>query len=252
MKQAPYVPFYRKNGLRRYIGPKRILMLCVLAAAAIMAWYLWRRGLLTPQAIFAFIAEYPVLAPLLFVTMYAVFIACLIPSLPLNLGAGFLWGPLWGSLLTLAGSVLGTCTCFLFARTALGQPLAERIENRLAAGIQEEIGEKGWRVVALMCFNPAFPLGPLGYLFGLTSLPFLTYLWATSVFLYPLGLAYAWVGHASGSFAVQGDFLQLMQLIGAVAGTLALVLATRIVYRRMSAKRSATDADTVPGTDPDA
>jgi hypothetical protein len=43
-----------------------------------------------------------------------------------------------------------------------------------------------------------------------------------------------------------------MQLIGAVAGTLALVLATRIVYRRMSAKRSATDADTVPGTDPDA
>ena len=158
LKQAP---LFKKRGLRRYIGPKRLLLLGLLAGGVLLSWHLWKRDLLTPEAIFAFIAEYAVLAPLLFVAVYVLFTVFLMPSLPLCLGSGLLWGPLWGGVLSTGGAIGGTCLAFLLARSALGQPLAERFENRLVAGIQEEIDEKGWRAVALMCFNPTLPPGPL-------------------------------------------------------------------------------------------
>lgn len=239
MEPPKQTPFYKKQGLRRYIGPKRIILLLVFSCCALVAWHLWKKGLLTPQAVFGFIVAHPVLAPVLFVCVYVVFTLFLIPSLPLNLGAGLLWGPLLGSLFTLAGSVTGTCTAFLLARTALGQPLAEHFDNALVRSVQEEIEEKGWRAVAFMCVNPVVPPGPLGCLFGLTSLRLTTYLWATAIFLFPPVLAFATIGHISGTFVLEGDFKRLFQLVAAVSGTIVMLVIIRVVGRRLSKNRRA-------------
>ena len=58
---------------------------------------------------------------LLFVLAYAVAVTLLIPTLPLNLGAGVLWGAGWGSALSVAGATLGATLAFLLTRFAASE-----------------------------------------------------------------------------------------------------------------------------------
>ena len=59
-----------KTGLRRFIGPKRIMILTVLAVLVGIAWYLRRQGWLDPSAIQHLIEQYPVTAPIVFALIY--------------------------------------------------------------------------------------------------------------------------------------------------------------------------------------
>ena len=140
-----------------------------------------------------------------FIGFYIISIIFLVPTLPLNLGAGILWGPFWGSILALLGGLGGAIAAFLISRTALGQPLAERFNNRVLLWLQTELDTRGWKVVAFTRLNPIFPSGPLNFVFGLTSISFATYAWATAVFHYPPALAFAIIGYSSGQFLFQGQ-----------------------------------------------
>lgn len=79
----------KKKGLRRYIGPKRIILLCILAIFVIWAWDYYQSGALSPSIIEAYRSENPVGAVLLFTLIYAISVVAALPSLPLNLAAGF-------------------------------------------------------------------------------------------------------------------------------------------------------------------
>ena len=54
---------------------------------------------LYPQTLFEFLNTHPKLAPAAFIAVYVMMTLLLLPTLPLNLGAGFLWGPYWGGSL---------------------------------------------------------------------------------------------------------------------------------------------------------
>ena len=166
--------------------------------------YLRLHGCLSPELVFRFIQEHRVSAPLLFLAFYIISTIFLVPTFPLNLGAGTLWGPFWGSILATLGFLGGAIPAFLISRTALGQPLATRFSNRFLLWLQTELDTRGWKVVAFIRLNPIFPSGPLNFVFGLSSISFATYVWATSVFIYPPALAFAFIGYSSGQFLFQG------------------------------------------------
>jgi len=229
--QPPESTPVQAKGLRRFIGPKRLVLLafyCVLGAAM---WYYWRTGVLSPEHVLGYIARNPVAAPFVFIVFYALVVLFMVPSLPLNLGAGYLWGPLLGSVYTLIGCTLGSVLAFLFARTALGQPLARRFDNNILQWLAVQIATKGWQVVAFIRINPAFPSGPANYLLGLTSISFASFFWATLVFLYPLCLAFAFVGKTAGGLILEGDAKSLAQFIIAAALTVCVLIAGRVAYK---------------------
>lgn len=220
------------TSLRRFIGPKRATLLVLFILFACAAWYLRQRGLLTHEFIRHVAVEHPVLAPLLFMFIYAATVLFMIPSLPLNIGAGFLWGPLLGSVYALIGSTSGCMLAFLFARTAVGQPFARHFDNRLLDWLAAELSAKGgWRVVAFVRINPAFPCGPTNYLFGLTGLPLWTYAWGTVLFMYPLCLGFATLGHVVGDFTLDADWSRVVQVIIVVSGIVALAVLGRMLFR---------------------
>ena len=161
----------KKKGLRRYIGPKRLVLLLLLVLFVLWAWDYYKSGALSPGFIEQYLHAYPVGSVLLFIGIYAISVVAALPSLPLNLAAGFFWGGLLGGVYTVLGVTLGSWISFLIARWLIGQPLADRFENKWVNKVQEEFERNGWKFAAFVRINPIIPTGPLNYLLGLTSLP---------------------------------------------------------------------------------
>jgi len=229
--RATWNPFTHKRGLRRYIGLKRIVLGSLFAGFIGLAWYLRQEGHLNPELLFTFISNYPLMAPLIFIAFYVLALLVMLPTLPLNLGAGILWGPVWGGLIATAGSGLGAIAAFAIARTTLGQPLAQRLDNRMLAWLQNELETKGWYIVAFTRINPVFPSGPLNFVFGLTSIRFLTYTWSSLAFLFPPTLAFAMIGYEVSDFVLEGEMADLIRTILIVSAVITFMILSRIATK---------------------
>jgi len=174
------------------------------------------------------------MAPFIFIAFYALALLVMIPTLPLNLGAGMLWGPLWGSLVSMAGSSLGVVCAFTIARTAIGQPFADRFDNLTITWLQNELKTKGWKIVAFTRINPIFPSGPLNFIFGLTSISFVTYIWSSIVFLIPLTVAFAIIGYEIGNFVIEGEVGDLVRTLIVISTVITSIVLFRVFTKLLT------------------
>jgi len=193
----------KKRGIRRYIGPKRVILLLGLIAFVFWTWDYYRTGALSPTMIEQYRDNHPVGAVMLFILIYAISVIASVPSLPLNLAAGFFWCGLVGGVYSTLGVTIGGWVSFAVARWLIGQPFAETFDNKWARKVQREFDQGGWKFVAFARINPIIPTGPLNYLLGLTSLSTRGFLWATFVFLLPPSIAVAYIGDTLQTFTTQ-------------------------------------------------
>ena len=230
----------KKKGLRRYIGPKRFILLCILAIFVIWAWDYYQSGALSPSTIEAYHSEHPIGAVLLFTLIYAISVVAALPSLPLNLAAGFFWGGILGGVYSTIGVTLGGYISFLVARWLVGQPLANQFENKWVSKVQEEFERNGWKFVAFARINPIIPTGPLNYLLGLTSISNRGFVWATFVFLLPPSIAVAYIGDTLQTFATHQagvtEIIRAILIASAAVTFLALAKFVSNIYRKRSEK----------------
>ena len=200
-------------------------MFMVYLAVIALAWGVRQAGGLDLEKFFGMIDEYPVFAPVLFVIAYALLVALLIPTLPVNLAAGVLWGGIWGGILATLGSALGAVLAFVLARSSLGKPFAHKYDNRLLNWIIRQIDDNAWKVVAFVRLNPAFPSGPVNFIFGLTSINFATYSYSTLLFLFPPSLGVALIGAEAGNILLQGESLELFRILSMTLVGILILLA---------------------------
>ena len=227
-----------RQGLRRFIGPKRATAILIFGGLIAVGWWLRHAGLADPTLLGDVIAEHPFAAPLIFVGLYALVTLGALPALPLNLAAGLYWGPLAGGALSAFGATLGSIAAFAAARLAFGRPLAERFDNRLIAEVQREFDAKGWWFVAFARINPIFPTGPLNYILGLTSIGAGVYSLVTLVFLLPPSIAVAFIGQSVGTFVVTGDVSSRLKEILAASAALTVLAALAFVANLFNRLRS--------------
>lgn len=225
-----------KTGIRRYIGPKRLILLVIFASIIFFLSFARSKGWMSVEDIFDFINIHPVAAPVIFVIVYALAMMFFVPTLPLNLGTGFLYGPFTGSLLAAGGGLLCAVGAFAVARSAFGQPLANKRNNKILKWLENELSQKGWQVVAFVRVNPIFPSGPLNFAFGLTSIKFSTYFWATILFQYPPTLAFSMLGHSAGGFVLGTETQSHVQTAMIACLALTLLFVFRIIAKIMSNK----------------
>src|SRR5262249_46041824 len=176
------MPRHRKRGLRRFIGPKRLIVLTIIGAFVGAGWYLRTQGLFDAAVLRGATAEHQVAAPIIFILFYGLAILSALPTLPLNLAAGLFWGPIAGGVISTTGATLGAIVAFTAARMAFGRPLAARFDSALITEMQRQFAAKGWWFVAFARLNPIFPNGPLNYILGLTSIAGWAYGCVTFVF----------------------------------------------------------------------
>jgi uncharacterized membrane protein YdjX (TVP38/TMEM64 family) len=157
-----------------------------------------------------------------------------IPTLPLNLAAGWLWGPLLGGVLSAVGAASGATLAFVAARTIFGRPLRRRFGNKFLGWAQDEFDRKGWRFIAFVRLNPVFPTGPLNYLFGLTSIRARTYIWSTAISLLPVSVIVAWIGSEIGRVHAGAGVGQIMRVAFGISAAVSVMVAIRYFARYLN------------------
>jgi uncharacterized membrane protein YdjX (TVP38/TMEM64 family)/Fe-S oxidoreductase len=204
------------------LNTKKIIMALLVLFLILSATYLRELGYISPESLFEFISTYKILAPALFIFLYSIGPSLFIPSLPLTIGAGFLWGPFWGVVFSITGATLGASVAFLIARYILGDAIKERFSYSRWQWLKGKVERHGWKAVAFSRIVPIFPFPVLNYLFGITPIPFLHYLWSTFVFMLPACIAFVAFGSSMGELILKGNIEGL--IIGILIATAALLL----------------------------
>lgn len=201
---------------------KRSLAGISLITAIIIATYLRKTGYISAESLLDIIKQHKVIAPLIFILIYAIGPSIFIPSLPLTLGAGFLWGPFWGAVFSITGATIGASIPFLLARYITGNAIKERFSLSRWQWLKEKVEQHGWKAVAFTRLVPIFPYPVLNYLFGITPIPFFHYLWSTFTFMLPACIAYVAFGSSMGELLLKGNIKGL--IIGIIIATVAMLL----------------------------
>jgi uncharacterized membrane protein YdjX (TVP38/TMEM64 family) len=209
-------------------------MIGLMASIAAGTVYLWQHGFLHPDTVNRYRSAHSLFAIVSFLLIYAISTFIALPTLPLNLASGLLWGPWWGGVLATAGATIGATAAFYSARLFLGDPA--RYDSRMLDWIQSQRGAQDWRWIAFLRLNPIFPTSLLNYLIGLTAIRARTYVWATFCFLLPPSFAVALIGRQLGTFSLTADvtrWVQRLSLFSAAVVTLVVLrYGARYFYLR--------------------
>ncbi len=116
------------------------------------------------------------------------------PAEFLAIANGMVYGPVWGTVITWSGAMLGAFLAFALAR-ALGRPFAAMaVSRRNWQVIDRWTGEQGWQVVFLSRFLPVIAFNLINYMAGLTRISWWTFGWTTGLGILPLTVLMVMMG----------------------------------------------------------
>jgi len=217
--------------------PRAALAAAVAAAIAVAVVY---RDRLDVDAVEAWLAGFGLLAPLIYLALYAVGTVAFLPGALFALAGGALFRPVWGALLNLTGATIGASLAFLIARYLAGDWVARRTGGRLKR-LVEGVEAEGWRFVAFVRLVPLFPFNLTNYALGLTRIGLLSYAATSLIAMAPGAIAYTWLGHA-GREALAGDASAIRY------GLLALGLLAAIAFLPRLLRRLRSDQAPLAGS----
>ncbi|MCX5815281.1 MAG: VTT domain-containing protein [Proteobacteria bacterium] len=219
---------------------KKLIFLLLLITIIFIVFLFNKFWTISPEIIFTFIQNNKILAPFLFIVFYIIMSISVLPTLPMNLGAGLLWGPLWGTLLSVIGATCGASCSFIIARYLVHDYCKRKLQNPKWLRLFNAIEGNGWKVVAFVRLDPIFASGPLNYLFGITPIPFGTFIWSTALFLIPPASIIASIGYFIGWSVLSEESIKDVGHYIVLAGTLVtivlIILFFIIKYFRESIK----------------
>jgi len=178
-------------------------------------------------ALEAWISDAGILAPIVFMLIYALATVLFLPGSFLTLAGGALFGPVLGTFYNLAGATLGATLAFLISRYLASDWIEDKAGGKVKQLIKGVEGE-GWRFVAFVRLVPLFPFNLLNYALGLTKIRFLHYLIATYIFMLPGAFAYTYLGYA-GREALGGGEGLIQKILIALALLAVVAFLPRLI-----------------------
>ena len=158
----------------------------------------------------------------------------------LTLGAGAVFGVVWGSIYVSIASTLGATAAFLVGRYLARDAIARKIEgSERFAVIDKAVAKEGWKIVGLTRLSPVFPFTLLNYAFGLTQVKLRDYMLASWIGMMPGTVMYVYLGslakaptgehpRTTGEWALYG--------VGLLATVVVTVFVTCIAKKALARK----------------
>ena len=179
-----------------------------------------------------------------FVLVYVVAAVLFVPGSVLTLGAGAVFGLLWGTIAVSVGATLGAGAAFLVGRYLAREKVARwAAENPRFSAIDSAVGREGWKIVLLTRLSPVFPYNLLNYLFGLTRVRFWPYFLASWIGMIPGTFLYVYLGFAGRAAAqaasgpgVRSSWEVAFWGVGLGATALLTYYLTRLARRALAEK----------------
>lgn len=242
------LPQFSKRRLQKIL-PLAVLALLIAAAPALAAEPVQSAGF-NPQQLLrdalAWVQGLGPLAAIAFIAIYIIATVAFLPGSVLTLGAGVLFGPIWGTIYVFIGSTLGATAAFLVGRYLARNWVLKKIEgNTKFRAIDEAVGREGFKIVLLTRLSPVFPFNLLNYAFGVTGVALRDYFFA-SVGMIPGTLLYVYIGSLAGNLATLGAGDQqanpyaqwAIRIIGFAATVAVTLYVTRIARKALEEKVS--------------
>lgn len=186
-----------------------------------------------------------------YVVFGSVYLGAVVLGLPtslLTVLAGFLYGPLRGSVIVIGPSLAGAALAYALARSVA----RERIKGRLrryprAAALSQAVGEQPVTIMTLLRLSPILPSNILNYVFALTDVKLAPYLWACVLAMVPGTLMFAYAGSLITSVsrlrsADASPGTTALTWVGLAATAFGSFLLTRLARRALRRRHLGTPA----------
>ena len=184
--------------------------------------------------------------PVAFAAIYVAAALLFVPGSVLTLAAGALFGVAVGTVIVSIASTTAAALAFLIARYFARDAVRRRVQqSRKLVAIDDAIGERGWKIVALLRLSPAVPFNLQNYLYGVTAVRFWPAIAASWVAMLPGTVMFVYLGSlgraAIGERGATGPEWAL-RIIGLVATVAVTAYVTRVA-RRAIRQQTAIDRD---------
>lgn len=217
------------------LSKTKYLLWAMLLAAIVMAGHYLGAGPLI-RDLLAWISGLGALAPLVFIAIYVLACVLFVPGSILTIGAGLLFGVLWGSIYVSIASTLGATCAFLIGRYLARDRIARWFEaNPRFRNMDRAVAAAGWKFVGLTRLSPIFPFNVLNYAFGLTRVPVKDYVLASWAGMLPGTVMYVYIGSLArdlgglgGKATASRPAYWALDFIGLAATVAVAVYAARI------------------------
>lgn len=196
-----------------------VFLIAMIAVAQVTAEPL-TKFLTDPSEFQQFAKTNPLLAGIVFMgIMMLQIVIAVIPGEPVQLAAGYAFGSLWGTLLALGGSILGSIVVFLLVKR-YGRVLVELFfsEDQLKKISFIHDSKRLNTLVFILMFIPGTPKDLITYIVGLTPMKLITWLLISTPARTPALLASTVAGANFGN----GN-TRLTMLILVITGILAVL-----------------------------
>jgi len=179
-----------------------------------------------------------------FMGLYIIATVAFLPGSILTLGAGVVFGLVWGSIYVFVGATVGATLAFLVGRYLARSWVAQKIaDNKKFAAIDQAVSREGLKIVLLTRLSPIFPFNLLNYAWGITGVSLTDYL-IGSVGMIPGTIMYVYIGSLAGNLAMIGTESQpsnstlqwAIRIIGFIATVAVTVYVTRIAQKALEAE----------------
>lgn len=213
---------------------KFISLIVFIVSAFVLVREGAKAGYLDQDFLRGWIDSFGIWGPAVYIFIYILSAALMVPGLPMTVLGGILFGPVLGTVYVSIGATIGATLAFLIARY-LGREWVEGIiHGRKFHDLYLEVEKKGWKIVAFTRLIPIFPYNFLNYAFGLTKVKLAHYIAASFIFMLPGIVAYvvfssSLLGLLSGK--VSKEFAAGVALV-------ILVSLIPIIYRKIHRNRS--------------
>ena len=149
-----------------------------------------------------------ILAPIVYVLFYTIGTLLILPSTPLNLTGGAIFGIWWGTFWTAVAAVIAAIVAFAFTRTIGKDIIAKRFAGRWEA-IDAEIRLGGLFYMFSIRLLPIIPYGLVNFAAGLTSIRWRDYIIGTLLGTIPGVLPFVMMGSGFTELS-KGNISQLL------------------------------------------
>lgn len=149
---------------------KAIVLVLLLIVLAVLVWRRVPAEWFDPEWIKGFLRRLGFLAPIAYIVLRTIgVVVSFVPNAPLDIAAGLLFGPFWGTVYSLIGSEAGAIACFLLAR-ALGREAIIRLLKRDIT-FSNRIAQRHMAYIILFArLEPVFSFALVSYGAGLTKM----------------------------------------------------------------------------------
>jgi uncharacterized membrane protein YdjX (TVP38/TMEM64 family) len=153
----------------------RIIVLLAIVCMVLGALVGYSTGWFNPAFVQALVRSAGLWAPLLYVALYVVATSLLLPSTPLNISGGVLFGLWFGMLWTGIAAIVAATVLFAFTRTLGQRSVGRKIGARWPA-IDTEARKGAKSYMFAVRLLPIIPNGLINYGAGISSISFKDYM----------------------------------------------------------------------------